>query len=170
MGTSKAADKLQTRKTEVPKALKGHKKVIIKLASTGASRQAITRKLKVTQNFFNHYTEAAEWYQLGRDLLAQQVSDSIIASTETSYLDRKLLTEKLNLFCEPFDVEELTTPEGARNLISKAIGLFTSGHINEASLGAITRSANAFIESYNQTVLMKDVSDLKKALKERMKS
>jgi len=157
------------KKPTIPKMhnTKAVKTSVIDLAYKGQSKTAILRTLKLPHNFFGHYEEATEWFQTGRDKLATVVAKSITEAIPTSYLDRKLLVEKLNIFSEPFKTKKITSPKQSRDLIATAIQKFTEEEITEQSLSAIIRACNSFIESYNQTILMEDVAELKQLFKEQ---
>ncbi len=149
---------------KVPKFLQPFEQVITECAAAGMSKHAICRKLHIGDTTFGKYEVAREWFDRGREQLAELVTKSIVKASNTSYLDRKLLAEKLNLFSEPFEVKRITTPAQARTLIATGISKYCAGEITEISLNTITKSALAFIESYNQTVLQKDLADIKKQL------
>jgi hypothetical protein len=140
---------------------------IIALSYKGQSKTAIIRALKLPHNIFQQYDESYEWFLEGRDKLATAVSKNIVEAIPTSYLDRKLLVEKLNIFSESFKPKKITSPKQSRDLIATAIQKFTQGEITEQTLSAIIRACNSFIESYNQTILMEDVGELKQLFKEK---
>ncbi len=155
-----------TKKPLPPKyKSKATQDAVTKLSEQGLSKAAIVRKLLLPPNFFYHHKEPPIWYQNGRDNLSLRVAKDIIKSCETSYLDRKLLSEKLSLFYEPFETKKITSPQGARDILSISLQKFTAGEISELTLNAISKTAMIFIESYNQTILMEDVAELKKLLK-----
>ena len=143
------------------------KNAIVDLAHRGLTKGAIIRKLKLSLNFFTNYPEADELYAKGRDRLTDDVASSIIGASTTSYNDRKILAERLNLFSEPFTVKKLHTPEEARDLIAAAVDKYTRCEITADTLNIVIRAANSFIESFNQSVLMDEINELKKLFKER---
>lgn len=142
-------------------------KAVTKLSSKGMSKTAILRQMKLPANFFNHHKEPSLWFQNGRDQLSLKVSKDIIKATKTSFLDRRLLAEKLGCFFEPFETKEVKTPEDARDVLSQSLQRFTAGEISEGTLNTISKVVMSFIESYNQTVLQKDILELRKLLKEK---
>ncbi len=160
---------MPTRKTRltIPKDHLHQEKNIIKMSKKGASKTAIQRELKLPANFFSQYPQALEWFYRGRDMLAREVSKKVIGASTESYLDRKLLVEKLNLFQEPFKTVMLKTPKDARDTLALALQKFTSGEIAETTLNAISKNCMTFIESYNQSVLQKDVAEIKRKLDEK---
>ena len=147
--------------------LKPIQDAIKELAAAGMNKTAIARKLDIGRNIFSDKPLALKLFNEGRDALIKKVSESIIEASTTSYLDRKILAQKLNLFSEPFSIKVLKTPEDARDLISLALQKFTAGEIDDQSLGATVRAANAFIESFNQSVLQQDMAELKKLFEGR---
>ena len=160
---------MKKNKFPVPIDHKKSEGAVIKLSSKGMNKQSIRRELKLPMNFFSQYGEAQEWFMRGRDKLAKKVSAAVVASSTESYLDRKMLVEKLNLFSEPFESTMLKTPEDAREVLSTALQHFTLGEITEGTLNAISKNCMTFIESYNQSVLQKDIAELKRMISEKPK-
>ncbi len=152
----------------LPQKLSVQKDAIIELAANGLIKSVIIRKLGLGANVFGLYKETGDWYLEGRAKLSEQITKNIIKAAPLSFLDRRLLADKLNLFHEPFETKKIASPAGARTLIATGIQKFCAGEISEQSLSTITRASLAFIESYNQTVLQKDMLDIKKQLKERV--
>ena len=151
------------RKNSLPRWHK-YLKQVTKEAAQGSTKQALCRKYKLPHNIF-YYLDFEEAYEKGRDKLSARVRQDILEASITSYNDRKLLAERLSLFSEPFKTKKMKTPEDARDLIATAIAKFTSGEINELSLNAISKAANNFIESFNQTILQQDIKELRAMLK-----
>ena len=147
-----------------PKHIEKLKPYIIELAEKGQNKSSICRTLDVTVNVFSKYKEVNDWFLQGRDKLARRIADDVISASATSYNDRKLLTEKLGLFHEPFTIPKVKDPKTARNVLSLALEKFAAGEISEQTLTAINRTCLGFIESYNQTVLQADVQELKEML------
>ncbi len=156
-----------TKKQKLPKHLLPQKAAITELAAKGLTKMAIIRKLGLGTNLFNIYAEPQEWFLTGKALLAERITNDIIFAAPSSFLDRRLLADRLNLFRDPFEVKKITTPAGARAMIATGIQRYCSGELAESSLTAITKAALAFIESHSQTVLQKDLADIKKQLKAR---
>lgn len=142
------------------------KKAIFDCAYAGMTQSQILRKLDLPRNFFR-YANAKNMYLAGRDALAEKVRASIIEASTDSYLDRKLLVEKLGIFSDPFETAKLETPLDARNAIAGALQRYTEGLISEQALNAVTKASMVFIESYSQTVLADDIAELKKMLQEK---
>ncbi len=143
-------------------------KAITGLAEKGLSRQAIIRNLSIDKMAFSRYKETTECFMLGRDKLAERTSKNIIEASATSFMDRRLLSEKLNLFQEPFTLKKsVKDPETAKNAIAEAIGLYCEAKISEGQMLNISRACAIFVELDSQTTLRKEVDEVKKLLKAR---
>ena len=144
------------------------KKAVISLSEKGFSRPAIVRKLAIEDTmFFSRYKESADWYATGRDLLAADVLKETIAATKTSFLDRRLLIEKLGLLnTEPFEFKkEIKDQASARDGIALSIKLFAEGKISTEVLKTITTSLGQYIESVSQSKLQEDILELRRMMK-----
>ncbi|WP_415408223.1 hypothetical protein ACLHDG_06635 [Sulfurovum sp. CS9] len=141
-------------------------KAITDLAEKGLSRQAIIRNLGIDKMAFSRYKETTECFMLGRDKLAITTSANIIKASNTSFMDRKLLSEKLNLFQEPFTLKKsVKDPSTAKQAIAEAIGLYCEAKISESQMLNISRACAIFVELDSQTVLRKEIDEIKKLLK-----
>lgn len=144
------------------------KKAVITLAAKGYARAAIVRELKIEDTmFFSRYAEPIEWYATGRDQLAASVLSQTIKATKTSFLDRRLLIEKLGLLnTEPFEFEKpITDQESAKNGIALVIKLFAEGKISTEVLKTVTTSLGQYIESISQSKLQEDILELRRMIK-----
>ncbi len=156
-----------TKKKPLPKHLLPQEEAITELAANGLTKSAIIRKLGLAPNVFNAYEEPQSWYLTGRALLSERVTADILKAAPASFLDRRLLADRLNLFQEPFEMKRITSPAGARTLIATGIQKYCLGEMSEIALNTITKAALAFIESHSQTILQKDLAEIKKQLKAR---
>lgn len=138
------------------------------LAEKGLSRQAIIRELGIDKLAFNRYKEPTDYFLIGRDRLAKSTAEKIIKSASNSFMDRKLLAEKLNLFSEPFTLKKsIKSTETAKEALSQSIELFCEGKITELQLQTISRACSVYVELESQTTLKNDVDEVKKLLKKR---
>ncbi len=152
---------------KLPQHLESQQTAITALAANGLTKSAIVRKLGLGHNTFNHYEEPQTWFDTGRATLSEQITNDIIKSSPVSFLDRRLLADRLNLFREPFVVPKIKSPAGARGMIATGIQRYCAGEMSEIALSTITKAALAYIESHSQPVLQRDILEIKKQLKGR---
>lgn len=133
----------------------------------GMSQSQAIRHIGGSPTLLQNNADLKSVYLTGRDALATEVRKSIVEATKDSYLDRKLIAEKLNIFSDPFRVPPLKQPADARDTISEALQRFTEGSITEQALNSITKCCLAFVEAFSQSVLVKDIAELKAILAER---
>ncbi len=142
---------------------------ITDLASKGLSRQAVLRTMKgsIDQYALTRYEECLIAYLNGRDILAMKVSEDIIFAAPSSYMDRKLLAEKLNLFENPFDLPVIKSVPSALRAIAETASLYSRGLITDAQAQTVSKLAGMYVELNSQTELRKEVNDIKKMLKDK---
>ncbi len=142
---------------------------ITDLASKGLSRQAVLRTMKgsIDQYALTRYEECLNAFLLGRDILAMKVSEDIIFAAPSSYMDRKLLAQALNLFADPFDLPKISSVATALKAIAATADLYSRGLINDNQAQTIQKLANTFVELSQQTELKKEVREIKKMLKDK---
>ena len=139
---------------------------ITDLAEKGLSRQAIIRTLGIDKMTFSRYKETTEAFMIGRDKLALTTSANIITASANSFMDRKLLAEKLSLFSEPFDLKKkVDSPETAKLAIAEVIEKYCAGLIPESTMLNVSRACAIYVELDSQTVLRKEIDEIKKLLK-----
>ncbi len=138
-------------------------------AFEGMTMVATVRELEIEDKaIFSHYEKPKEFYMRGRDELAKKLVATIIHASDSSYNDRKLLAEKMDIFSEPFTLhKEVKDQASARDAMSQAISMFTEGRISADTLKAVTSALNGFIESINQSKLAEDILELRRLIKER---
>jgi len=142
--------------------------LIAELAEKGMNRTAIVRTMGLEHNAFNKYKETGDAFLSGRDVLADTTAKQIIRACSTSHMDRKLLAEKLSLFTEPFDLKKpITDPETAKAAVGEVIEKYCQGLISEVTMLNVTRAAGLFVEIDSQTVLRREVDEIKALLKKR---
>ncbi len=136
------------------------------LAAKGLSRQAVTRTLDIDKIAMTRYEEVLNAFLRGRDTLAARIAEDIIAASCTSYMDRKLLSEKLNLFTSGFDLPKIISVPSALKAIAATADLYSRGLITDIQAQTVSKLAGQFVELNSQTELRKEVNEIKKMLKE----
>ncbi len=142
---------------------------ITDLAAKGLSRQAVLRSLsgQIDNMAFTRYKECLTAYLTGRDILAARIAEDIVAASCTSYMDRKLLSEKLNLFTSGFELPEIKSVPSALKAIATVAELYAKGHVTDTQAQTIAKLAGQYVELNSQTELRKEVNEIKKMLKDR---